>query len=230
MRTVLALLSCALLILQVQSVCEQLKACGNIGGGGSFFSDDSTLVSYANDALDMSSVCSELGAMTTCINNNNNKDSCPFKSVRKEVVAIRDVIEWLCTPEGIQVAQAVESSPCIDDIFMEVRVNLMMQSCLSDFQLNLELKQMDALTSGTMFKKQDACPFVSELNSCVIDGSRSRCGEEMATLVRHMWNIVTNDEFTEFGCSLNSLKKRHILRRAIPILMKRAALNKKLRK
>ncbi|GFN92960.1 hypothetical protein PoB_001946600 [Plakobranchus ocellatus] len=212
---------------EVKGDCSELLACENTITESSFFAEDTGVVGYMNEAEAMDVICTELSNLTSCIS--NKLGTCDDATVKNEVKAAKDIIEYMCSPEGKQVVISLASSPCADNPLLEIQMEIMMQGCLETFQFDLQMEAMNAAFSGRDFEMSDACPFIDQLETCLIQGSTQMCGAQMGTFMAKIWDIATRDQFSEFGCSHSVIHSRRYVKRALPMLSKRLATISKLK-
>ncbi|GFN92966.1 hypothetical protein PoB_001947200 [Plakobranchus ocellatus] len=132
------------------------------------------------------------------------------------------------TPSSLVVI-SLASSPCADNPLLEIQMEIMMQGCLETFQFDLQMEAMNAAFSGRDFEMSDACPFIDQWETCLIQGSTQMCGAQMGTFMTKIWDIATRDQFSEFGCSHSIIHSRRYVKRALPMLSKRLGTISKLK-
>ncbi|GFO01586.1 craniofacial development protein 2-like, partial [Plakobranchus ocellatus] len=123
----------------------------------------------------------------------------------------------------------LENSACAGNPFLELYMEFMMQGCLETFSFDLQMEAFNAAISGREFELNDACPFLDQLETCLIQGSTNMCGTDMGTFVANIWDIATRDQFAQFGCTQNAIHSRRNVKRALPMIEKRLAIISKLK-
>ncbi|KAK3785723.1 hypothetical protein RRG08_055554 [Elysia crispata] len=171
---------------------------------------------------------SELSNLTTCIA--TNLDSCTKTSIKNEIRAVKDIIVYMCSEEGQQVVLDLADSSCANDPLIETRMEIMMMGCLEDFQFGIQMAQLEAYFEGREFNISEVCPFIDELHVCIVNNGAEMCGPAMGSFLSSIWGIASRDQFTQFGCHQEAAVTRRALKRAVPMLLKRAALIRKYRK
>ncbi|GFS10390.1 hypothetical protein ElyMa_003060000 [Elysia marginata] len=140
----------------------------------------------------------ELSGLTTCIS--DNLDSCTEVSIKNEIKAIKDIVQYICSDDGRQVVLDLADSQCNDDPTLELRMEMMMHGCLENFQIGIQMAQFQAIMDGREFQVSEVCPFTDQLETCIVNGAADMCGSAMGTFMTNIWHIAASDQFAQFGC------------------------------
>ncbi|GFN92973.1 hypothetical protein PoB_001947900 [Plakobranchus ocellatus] len=223
----LALLPCLLFVAEVKGDCSDLLACENTIPDADVISEDHGLVSMMNEAEAVDYLCMELDNLTSCIT--NRLDTCDDAIVKNDVRMSKDIVEYMCSAEGRPVVLRLASSDCAQNPLLEVQVQVMLQGCLDTFTFELQLEALNAAFHRREFEMSDACPFIDQLRTCLIQGATNMCDADMGTFVANVWDIAVGNQFAQFGCTQNLVQSRRYVKRALPMLSKRLAAISKLK-
>ncbi|GFR78004.1 hypothetical protein ElyMa_002250800 [Elysia marginata] len=229
MWKLVALLPCLLFISEVRGDCSSLLACENeISNSALVSGDPASLLVYSDESAALDAVCGELSGYTTCVS--DNLDTCNSTSVRNQIEKIKDIVEYVCSADGRQVVLDLADSECNDDPILETRIETMMNGCVEDFIMGVQMAQFQAILDGRQFNVSEICPFTDELEVCIVNGSADMCGAAMGTFMTNIWHIASSDQFAQFGCVHDTDRRRRAVKRAVSMILKRAVLLKKLKK
>ncbi|KAK3781430.1 hypothetical protein RRG08_019056 [Elysia crispata] len=206
---VLSILPC----IAVASDCVALKQCEAPIRATHFFLDENAMVPNMNGEDILNDVCSKLPAMKTCIS--TRKKFCMSVKENMEVKIFGDIIDYMCTPEGRQVILDLDKTPCKDDPLFGMKFEGLMMGCLATFQSGIKA---DFEAKKRPLTNEERCPYIYQLDKCVVDDTKKMCGQEMATYVDKIWEISTKEGFKAYDCALTHAHKRRYLEAAMPII------------
>ncbi|GFR62522.1 hypothetical protein ElyMa_005457900 [Elysia marginata] len=192
-------LLCLLFILEVKGDCSSLLACENQLSNSAILSGDpASYAAYADGSAVLDAACGELSGLTTCVS--NNLDSCTEVSIKNEIKALKDFVEYICSDDGRQDILDLADSQCNDHPNLELHMEMMMHGCLEDFQMSVQMAQFQAIMDGREFQVSEVCPFTEELEACIVNRSAAMCGPAWGTFMTNIWHIAASDQFAQFGC------------------------------
>ncbi|GFO09615.1 hypothetical protein PoB_003612000 [Plakobranchus ocellatus] len=227
MWKLLAFLPCLLLVAEVKGNCSELSACENIISDAGVHSANHGMVSMINKHEAMDHMCTELSNLTSCIT--NRLHTCDDDTVKNDVKMTKDIAGYMCSAEGRPVVLRLASSECAQNQSLNVQIQVMMHGCIETFTLDLQMEVLNAAFSRRKFEMSDACPFIDQLRTCLIQGATDTCDADMGTFVANVWDIAAGDQFAIFGCTQNVVQSRRYVKRALPMLSERLAAISKLK-
>ncbi|RUS73637.1 hypothetical protein EGW08_018592 [Elysia chlorotica] len=193
--------------------CPSLKQCEAPIRTTNMFAESDAIVPDLTGVEVLDDVCSKLPALKTCIS--TKKDLCSSNKEKLKAMIFKDIIDYMCTTEGRKVTLDLDKSPCKDDPMVGAKFETLMTGCLGEFATGLK----DKFESKKMpLTNAERCPFIIELDKCVVDDTKKMCGVEMATFVDKIWEIATAEGFKDYDCAVTHEHKRRYLETAMPII------------
>ncbi|GFO41058.1 hypothetical protein PoB_006756300 [Plakobranchus ocellatus] len=227
MWKLLALLPCLMLVAEVKGDCSELLACENIIFDVNVTLVDLGLFSMIDETEAVDNICTELSNLTSCIT--NRLDTCDDDIVKNDVKIAKDILQYMCSAEGRPLVLQLASSDCARNPLLEIQIQVMMHGCLETYTFDFQMEALKAAFSGREFKVSDACPFINQLKTCLIQGATDMCDARMGTFVANVWDIAAGDQFVYSECTQNVIQSRRYVKRALPMLSKRLAAISKLK-
>ncbi|GFN91206.1 hypothetical protein PoB_001771200 [Plakobranchus ocellatus] len=213
--------------VEASEECKELLACQNVLENLNEIEEDPVILTY-NDTEVLDHVCEVSEDLSSCID--EHIGSCALEQVKESALADQQILEYICSEEGRALVISLANSECANNKLLEVELKTEMQSCLETFTMDVQLEAFYAQIRGTELELSDLCPYVHQLRTCIVDAGSDTCGEDMGVFIGNIWDIAAAYNFEQLGCVADARRRRRYVKRALPILIKRSKLIKKLRK
>ncbi|XP_059138892.1 uncharacterized protein LOC131927187 [Physella acuta] len=221
-------------LVLVLSLCYIAAECGHIkrsGGCDHVLACASPLenvgphnVDQLSDEAKYDQFCRKATAFSSCYE--EAEDECENEELKKGLRGQINVADFLCSDEAKNDISALADSECTKNELKKIEVQQAMEGCMMSFQNELQFAFMSVMLSGQDASAVNFCPFVNQLNACVVNKGTESCGSSVGGFLSRMWNVATGPSFEQFGCSNQARNARRNIETIVPLLAKAAKLRR----
>ncbi|RUS78215.1 hypothetical protein EGW08_014029, partial [Elysia chlorotica] len=148
-------------------------------------------------------MCRKVRGVRRCIK--KHEKSCPDEHIRYDAKAVLDVLDYMCSGRGRKLISMLSDSQCAEDLMgMEITV----LDCIDEFEVALRTDDLDLVKPEMKPAPYEFCPYVEELDHCLIQGTYWLCGDDWGTFVADVWRIFSRDEMADYGCTNRHIRLR----------------------
>ncbi|CAL1539549.1 unnamed protein product [Lymnaea stagnalis] len=188
--------------------CSELMACSfplsEVESG------DAGALNELSDEAAYALFCQQVKTFKTCFD--DTKSQCDQDGVLKAIEGQIAVADNICTPEGKEASFALAKSDCATDDVKRLEAQELMDACSLSFQFELEVAVITAMSNGQGLESFDFCPYLDQLNNCVVTGATDKCGDEFGSFLSQVWQTAAQPSFEQFGCEFQSRHARRFVK------------------
>ncbi|KAK3767334.1 hypothetical protein RRG08_050881 [Elysia crispata] len=179
----------------MSSGCAAMRQCETSIRDEKIFAHQESLLIKVKDEQTLGRVCRKVPTTINCID--QNVQHCKENYLSKDTKLFKDIVQFICTPEGRQVAMDAGKTSCVVDRSLEMRFQFKQLGCVKGYFSGIDAEEARL---GRKLEYHEACKFRTKVDECVKSGMETMCGKEMAIYVEKMWELWNKHGFPEDKC------------------------------
>ncbi|GFO38094.1 hypothetical protein PoB_006459900 [Plakobranchus ocellatus] len=198
-----ALLPCLLFVSEVSGKCDILLECGRLVGAEYLFFDETYILSYLK-GNSLESVCPRVPNFTHCVD--KNLASCDVQIIKVYNEANSNLLQYLCSPKGRELASSLANSDLTDNLNFRVYLKREIRRCYQTYKTAVGIDEQSPVIKGTTdVTLSDKCFFVKNLGQCLINIARDDSMLDLFRFIKDVWFYAAGKIFESFDCATEAL-------------------------